>query len=64
MELHKGTIEELRNLETELRLRALSGEIETPPGTRYGETPEERQRAWEEFVLFVFYQRQLGKVKI
>ena len=64
IELRKPTIEECRNLETELRIRALSGEIESPPSVRYAETPDDVQKAWEEFVLVVYYQRQFGRSKI
>jgi hypothetical protein len=58
--LRKGTVLELRNLETELRLRALEGKLETPPEVRNAETPEAIQKAWVSFTLVVFYKRQLG----
>lgn len=64
VEIRKPTVEELRNLETELRLRALNGMIPIPPSLDDIETPEERQKAWEHFTLIVYYQRQLGKGKI
>ena len=51
---------ELQNLETELRLLALADKIPTPPTIRNAQTPEERQKAWEAYVLTVYYKRQMG----
>lgn len=64
MNIKKATLQELKDLEIELRLKALDGSVPTPPGVDNAETPEERQRIWEKFVTIVYYQRQLGRSRI
>ena len=47
----------LRNLETELRLGALEGRLQSPPSVRYAETPQAAARAWREYTLAIYYKR-------
>jgi hypothetical protein len=50
---------ELQNLEIELRIRALAGEIKPPPGTD-DESQEKREAAWRSYVMVIHYKRKMG----